>query len=147
MASSDLRTALKKRKPVLMIAGGFALLGALIPLAVAADDPTATQAAGVAADTIWVIVTGCLVMFMQAGFAMLEVGFSRMKNVGTVVAKVVTNLSVSSIAYWAVGFGFALGAGGFFAFIGGSGFFPTFSPGAQLPLPALDAPPAPAPGR
>src|SRR6202022_3859870 len=138
MPSADLRTALKKRKPLLMIAGGFALLGALISLAVAADDPTATQAAGVAADTVWVIVTGCLVMFMQAGFAMLEVGFSRMKNVGTVVAKVVTNLSVSSIAYWAVGFGFAFGAGGWFAFIGGSAFFPTFSPGSQLDLPAID---------
>ena len=67
----------------------------------------ATQAAGVAADAVWVIVAACFVMFMQAGFAMLEVGFSRMKNVGTVVAKVITNLSVSSIAYWAVGFGFA----------------------------------------
>src|SRR5229473_1452295 len=110
MPSPDLRTALLKRKPVLMIAAGFALLGALIPIAVAADDPTATQAAGVAADTVWVIVTGCLVMFMQAGFAMLEVGFSRMKNVGTVVAKVVTNLSVSSIAYWAVVFGIPFAA-------------------------------------
>src|SRR5438094_396866 len=78
-------------------------------------------------------------MFMQAGFAMLEVGYSRMKNVGTIVAKVVTNLSVSSIAYWAVGFGFAFGAGGWFAFLGGSGFFPTFSPGSQLHLPAIDA--------
>src|SRR5712692_9709212 len=117
MPSPDLRTALLKRKPVLMIAAGFALLGALIPIAVAADDPTA----------------------MQAGFAMLEVGFSRMKNVGTVVAKVVTNLSVSSIAYWAVGFGLAFGAGSWFAFIGGSGFFPTFSPGSQLHLPAIDA--------
>src|SRR6202022_1405735 len=143
MPSADLRTALKKRKPLLMIAGGFALLGALISLAVAADDPTATQAAGVAADTVWVIVTGCLVMFMQAGFAMLEVGFSRMKNVGTVVAKVITNLSVSSIAYWAVGFGFAFGAGGIFAVIGGSGFFPTFSPGSTMDLPALAASTAP----
>src|SRR5690348_4529699 len=83
-------------------------------------------------------------MFMQAGFAMLEVGFSRLKNVGTVVAKVVTNLSVSSIAYWAVGFGFAFGAGGLFAVIGGSGFFPTFSPGSQLDLPAIAASTAPA---
>src|ERR1700737_1617474 len=135
MPSADLRTALKKRKPLLMIAGGFALLGALISLAVAADDPTATQAAGVAADTIWVIVTGCLVMFMQAGFAMLEVGFSRMKNAGTGGAKV----GGTSLAYWAVGFGLAFGAGGWFAFIGGSGFFPTFSPGSQLHLPAIDA--------
>src|SRR2546421_8940449 len=76
-------------------------------------------------------------MFMQAGFAMLEVGFSRMKNVGTVVAKVITNLSVSSIAYWGVGFGVAFGAGGAFAIIGGSGFFPTFSPGSAMNLPAI----------
>jgi len=49
-----------------LIAAGFAFLAGVIPLAVAADDNTATQAAGVAADTVWVIVTGCLVMFMQA---------------------------------------------------------------------------------
>src|SRR5438067_198497 len=131
--------ALKKRRLVLALAGGVTAAAALLPAAVMADDSTATQAAGVAADTAWVIVTGCLVMFMQAGFAMLEVGYSRMKNVGTVVAKVVTNLSVSSIAYWAVGFGFAFGAGGWFAFLGGSAFFPTFSPGSQLHLPAIDA--------
>jgi Amt family ammonium transporter len=136
--------ALIKRKWMLGIAAGVAGLGALIPIAVLADDPTATQAAGVAADTVWVITAACLVMFMQAGFAMLEVGFSRMKNVGTVVAKVVTNLSVSSISYWAVGFGFAFGAGGLFAFIGGSGFFPTFSPGSALNLPALAFSTAPA---
>src|SRR6476646_563423 len=109
-----------KRKWVLGIAAGVAGVCALLPIAVLADDPTATQAAGVAADTVWVVTAACFVMFMQAGFAMLEVGFSRMKNVGTVVAKVVTNLSVSSISYWAVGFGFAFGAGGLFAFIGRS---------------------------
>ena len=78
--------------------------------ALAAGDQTAHQAAGVGADTVWVIVAAVLVMFMQAGFAMLEVGFSRMKNVGTVVAKVITNFSVASIAYWAVGFALAFGA-------------------------------------
>src|SRR6266851_5220701 len=146
MPSSDLRTALTKRKPVLMIAAGFALLGALVPLAVAADDPTATQAAGVAADTVWVIVTGCLVMFMQAGFAMLEVGFSRMKNVGTVVAKVLTNFGVASMSYWAVGFALAFGAAAtwLFPIIGGTGFFPTFSPGSAMDLPAMAGSTAPA---
>src|SRR5256885_3243688 len=133
-----------KRKLILLLAAAVTMAAALVPIAVMADDTTATQAAGVAADTVWVIVAACLVMFMQAGFAMLEVGFSRMKNVGTVVAKVVTNLSVSSIAYWAVGFGFAFGAGGLFAFIGGSGFFPTFSPGSQLNLPAIAASTTPA---
>src|SRR5256886_507248 len=127
-----------KRKLILLLATAVTMAAALVPIAVMADDQTATQAAGIAADTVWVIVTGCLVMFMQAGFAMLEVGYSRMKNVGTIVAKVVTNLSVSSIAYWAVGFGFAFGAGGWFAFLGGSGFFPTFSPRSPLHLPAID---------
>src|SRR5256886_12556462 len=124
------------------------MLSALVPFSVlAADDPTATQAAGVAADTVWVIVAACFVMFMQAGFAMLEVGFSRMKNVGTVVAKVITNLSVSSIAYWGVGFGLAFGAGGSLALICGSGFFPTVSPGSSMDLPAIAASTVPAAGK
>jgi Amt family ammonium transporter len=132
------------RRNRLLLAISIGLTAALIPAVALADDATAGQAAGVAADTVWVIVAACFVMFMQAGFAMLEVGFSRMKNVGTVVAKVVTNLSVSSIAYWAVGFGFAFGAGGLFAVIGGSGFFPTFSPGSALNLPAIAFSTAPA---
>src|SRR5439155_8090284 len=135
---------LHRRRRVVAIAGAAALVAGLLPIAVLADDTTASQAAGIAADTVWVVVAACLVMFMQAGFAMLEVGFSRMKNVGTVVAKVVTNLSVSSIAYWAVGFGFAFGAGGIFAVIGGSGFFPTFSPGSHMDLPAIVASTTPA---
>ena len=135
---------MRRHRTTSLLALGTAALTALVPAAAFADDSTATQAAGIAADTVWVVVTACLVMFMQAGFAMLEVGFSRMKNVGTVVAKVLTNLSVSSIAYWAVGFGIAFGAGPIFAFIGGSGFFPTFMPGSQLNLPAIGFSTAPA---
>ena len=40
----------------------------------------------VAIDTLWVMIAAILVLFMQAGFAMLEIGFSRMKNAGTGVA-------------------------------------------------------------
>jgi len=126
-----------------LIAG---LVAALPLTAMAADDPTATQAAGVGADTVWVIVAAVLVMFMQAGFAMLEVGFSRMKNVGTVVAKVITNFGVSAIVYWAVGFAIAFGAAATWLFpvVGWSGFFPTFSPGSHLDLPAMSASTVPA---
>jgi Amt family ammonium transporter len=116
------------------------MASAATPLhALAADDTTATQAAGVAADTVWVIVAAALVLFMLAGFAMLEVGFSRMKNVGTVVAKVVVNLSIASVMYWIVGFGFAFGATdtAVFHIIGGSGFMPRFSPGSSIDLPGL----------
>src|SRR3954454_23375432 len=73
-------------------------------------------------NSMWVIVAGCLVMFMQAGFAFLEIGFSRGKNAGTVIAKIVTNFSIAGIMYWAVGFAFAFG-GGLGHIIGTRGLF------------------------
>src|SRR5215213_5306963 len=76
----------------------------------------------VAINSLWVIVAGCLVMFMQAGFAFLEIGFSRGKNAGTVIAKILTNFSIAGIMYWAVGFAFAFG-GGLGHLIGTDGFF------------------------
>ena len=60
-------------------------------------------------------------MFMQAGFALLEIGFSRAKNAGAGVAKILTNFSIASLAYWAVGFALAFGGAGTIA--GDSGFF------------------------
>jgi Amt family ammonium transporter len=74
-----------------------------------------------AIDTVWVIVAGCMVFLMQAGFAMLEVGFSRGKNVGAVVAKILVNLSIGTIAFWAVGFALAFGNGN--KVLGLDGFF------------------------
>ena len=74
-----------------------------------------------AIDTVWVILAGCMVFLMQAGFAMLEVGFSRGKNVGAVVAKILVNLSIGTLAFWAVGFGLAFGNGT--GLLGLDGFF------------------------
>jgi Amt family ammonium transporter len=48
-------------------------------------------------------------MFMQAGFLFLEVGFSRAKNAGLGVVKILTNFSIAALAYWAVGFALAFG--------------------------------------
>src|SRR5262249_2263178 len=64
-----------------------------------------------AINSIWVLVAGILVMFMQAGFAFLEIGFSRGKNVGTVVAKILVNFSIAALMFWAVGMAFAFGEG------------------------------------
>ena len=72
-------------------------------------------------NTLWIIVGTALVFFMQAGFAFLEIGFSRGKNVGAGVAKILANFSVASIVWWALGFGLAFGGGGWLA--GDSGFF------------------------
>jgi Amt family ammonium transporter len=93
------------------------------------DEPTVTQAIS-QVNTLWVLMAGVLVFFMQAGFLLLEVGFSRMKNAGTIVAKVIANLSIAALCYWAVGFALAFGAteapavgetAGWFA--GNDGFF------------------------
>jgi Amt family ammonium transporter len=77
----------------------------------------------IAASTIWVVVTAVLVMFMQAGFAFLEAGLTRMKNAGHIAGKNVLIFGLCSVLYWAVGFGIAFGDGGWFA--GNAGFFPS----------------------
>ncbi|MEP6978750.1 MAG: ammonium transporter, partial [Thermoleophilia bacterium] len=65
----------------------------------------------IAASTIWVVITAVLVMFMQAGFAFLEAGLTRMKNAGHIAAKNVLTFGLCSIVYWIVGFGIAFGGG------------------------------------
>ena len=77
----------------------------------------------IAASTIWVVVTAILVMFMQAGFAFLEAGLTRMKNAGHIAGKNVLIFGLCSLVYWAVGFGLAFGDGGWLA--GNAGFFPS----------------------
>ena len=64
----------------------------------------------VGVNTMWVIVAGMVVMFMQCGFMFLEIGFSRQKNAGTVVAKVLTNFSIAAVCWYFVGFAFAFGS-------------------------------------
>ena len=75
----------------------------------------------VVVNTLWVVVAALLVLFMQAGFAMLEVGLSRMKNAGAVMGKILINLSIAFLMFWAVGFSLAFGTGN--NFIGSSGWF------------------------
>jgi len=77
----------------------------------------------IAASTVWVVVTAILVMFMQAGFAFLEAGLTRMKNAGHIAGKNVLIFAVASLLYWAVGFGIAFGDGN--ALVGTAGFFPS----------------------
>jgi Amt family ammonium transporter len=61
-------------------------------------------------DTVWVLVAGFLVFFMQAGFAMVEAGFTRAKNASNIIMKNIMDVAIGSIAFWAVGFGLMFGA-------------------------------------
>jgi len=87
----------------------------------------------IAINSLWVLVAGILVMFMQAGFAFLEIGFSRGKNAGTVIAKILVNFSIAAICFYAVGMAFAFGTGN--QIIGLHGFFLAGdNAGANFPL-------------
>jgi ammonium transporter, Amt family len=101
----------------------LALAALIAPAAASADtlDAVGNEVLGdtVPINTMWVLIAAVLVLFMQAGFAMLEIGFSRQKNAGTGVAKILTNLSIAALCYWAVGFAFAFGSGDI---IGDEGF-------------------------
>jgi ammonium transporter, Amt family len=92
-------------------------------------------------NTMFVFVAAVLVLFMQAGFAMLEIGFSRAKNAGTGVAKILTNLSIAAICYWAVGFAFAFGSADVLgissSILGSNGFFLQFSGNGAEAFPVM----------
>src|ERR687883_366902 len=77
----------------------------------------------IAANTVWVVVAAVLVMFMQAGFAFLEAGLTRMKNAAHIAGKNVLIFGICSLVYWAVGFGIAFGDGN--GIVGTHGFFPS----------------------
>ncbi len=67
-----------------------------------------------AVNTIWVLVGTALVFFMQAGFAMVEAGFTRAKNSGNIIMKNLLDLAIGSVIYWFVGFGIMFGTGTIF---------------------------------
>src|ERR1700754_2311695 len=113
-----------------------------VPAAALADSSTLQNVvdgkfpADVALNSVWVLVAGILVMFMQAGFAFLEIGFSRGKNAGTVIAKILVNFSIAGLMFFAVGFAFAFGEGN--SIIGTHGFFLAGpDAGANFPLISL----------
>ena len=90
------------------IASLLAMFAALVVPGMASADVAADLAAkSLELDMVWVALATVLVFFMQAGFMFLEIGFSRMKNAGTGVAKILVNLGVVTIAWWAIGYGIA----------------------------------------
>jgi Amt family ammonium transporter len=127
--------------PLLVLAVGALVLGATAQLAIAQDE-TATEEVAVeevaeapaeeaeeaaedpsglnttlnstsfALDTIWVIIAGCLVMWMQAGFALVECGLTRAKNAVNICMKNLLDFSFGSILFWIIGFSLMFGAGG-----------------------------------
>ncbi|MCB9482085.1 MAG: ammonium transporter [Desulfobacteraceae bacterium] len=107
-------------------------------LAFAGDDPITLESNKAAielvqshADYLWTLIAACLVFFMQAGFALVEAGFTRAKNSINIMMKNLMDFSIGSIVFFAVGFGlmFGVSKGGF---IGTTGFFLSdYTPGGD----------------
>ena len=75
----------------------------------------------VALDTVWVLLAGMLVFFMNLGFALVESGFARAKNTVNIISKNFIVFAVSSIAFLVVGWGLMYGDGN--GFMGLKGLF------------------------
>jgi Amt family ammonium transporter len=71
---------------------------------------------------VWTLVAACLVFFMQAGFAMVESGFTRAKSAVNIMMKNLMDFSMGSIAFWAIGFGIMFGTSST-GWFGTNGFF------------------------
>lgn len=105
---------------------GLPMAALLLGASVMAEDAPPDTAAQIAQlqtnlNIVWTCVTAFLVFFMQAGFAMVEGGFTRAKNACNIMMKNLMDFAVGSIMWFAIGFGLMFG-GGTSAFMGGSHF-------------------------
>jgi len=89
------------------------LLLAISTTAFAGD--ASVETLSIAMDMIWLTLAAALVFFMQAGFAMVEIGLTRAKNAGNIIMKNLMDFSTGALIFWAVGWAIMYGAsyGGF----------------------------------
>ncbi len=80
------------------------------------------------ANYLWTLIAAALVFFMQAGFAMVEAGFTRAKNAVNILMKNLMDFSMGSLIYWAIGFGLMFGASATGWFGTSSFFLADFTP-------------------
>ena len=107
-----------KRRIILLAGTTAALLAGPMATGAMAQEVSIGEVAS-AVNSVWIVVAAILVMFMQAGFALVEAGFTRAKNAGNIIMKNVMDFSLGSLTYWAFGFALAYGGssiGGFLAY-------------------------------
>jgi ammonium transporter, Amt family len=82
-------------------------------------------------NTVWVLITAALVFFMQAGFALVEAGFTRSKNASNILMKNTMDFAIGTLAFWFIGFGIMFGVGN--GFFGTLDFFTTGTYRTDMP--------------
>ena len=70
---------------------------------------------------VWFLIGAALVFWMQAGFAMVEAGFTRAKNTGNIIMKNLMDFCIGTVVFILIGFGLLMGED-LFGFIGKPGF-------------------------
>src|SRR5437870_5302816 len=106
--------------PLALVAQGIpAAPAAVTPDSLARAANAAAAANTVAINFVWTLVAGFLVMFMQAGFAMVETGFTRAKNAAHTMTMNFMVYGIAMLAYWAVGFAIQAGGVGALGTLGG----------------------------
>ncbi len=109
-----------KRKVIFGVGASVACV-VFAALPISAQSSAAADAVQAVVDNLWVFIAAVLVFFMQAGFALVESGMTRAKNVINIMAKNLADASVGILAFLAVGYALAFGGSG--AFWGTEGFF------------------------
>ena len=80
-----------------------------------------TEAASAEVFGVWFLIGAALVFWMQAGFAMVEAGFTRAKNTGNIIMKNLMDFCIGTVVFILIGFGLLMGED-LFGFIGNPGF-------------------------
>ncbi|MCP5467791.1 MAG: ammonium transporter [Deltaproteobacteria bacterium] len=98
---------MRRMKPILIL---FLLMASMAPRALWAGE-TSLGDIKVMVDSLWVMVAGMMVFFMNTGFAMLESGLCQSKNSANILAKNFIVFAIASISFWVIGWGLMFGNG------------------------------------
>ena len=119
----------KPRNLIKKVAAGSAVATiasiALASPSFASDEGPTAADIQVILDNVWILVAAILVIFMQAGFALVEAGLTHGKNVANIFMKNLVDFTVGALVFFAVGYAIAFGGEftGFGQFLGGDGWF------------------------
>lgn len=109
------------KRRLLLIGTGAGLATLLLAAPAMAQEGTTAEAVQVTLDNIWILIAAVLVIFMQAGFALVEAGLTRAKSVANIMMKNLMDFSAGVLAFAFTGFAIAFGAGN--DFFGTEGWF------------------------
>lgn len=97
-----------------------------LPLSIAAESlvshPKALSQQALSLDIIWILLASFLIFLMQAGFTLVELGFSRAKNAGNIIMKNLTDFTIGSLTFFLLGYGIMYGSS-YLGLFGTSDFF------------------------